>query len=231
VSTLNELLQSGATSNPALNKLLDDYAKYHVVVAAVGGLFLISFTVLGIASWQRFRAAPRSDHRGWTFEKRSYFSFSALSAAVGLMLAITVTANAGTALSPRQGFSGVVNMIGTPQPGGETDGLHEAFNNWLGSGSAEMPPLIQARIDDRIGWQRPKAIVCGALLALLAALSHRIWRTRINRSRQDRTPQRGGRSLRAAGFSTVSACLLLMLMVLGNTAGSLAPIAMTLVFG
>jgi len=63
-------------------------------------------------------------------------------------------------------------------------------------------------------------------------LSARIWRTLIRRSRlrpKVWTPK--DVTLLAAGLLCGPVCLLLMLMVIGNTQASFAPLSMTLFYG
>ena len=65
------------------------------------------------------------------------------------------------------------------------------------------------------------------LLVLFAALSVVVWRSVIKRSRAGQRVV--GRVL--AGSATMLACFVLILMVMGNTQASYAPITMTLLFG
>ena len=229
--TLDELLRSGSTTNPALNRLLDDYMRYHLALVAVGSLFMLGFAGLSISSWTRFRKVPAADQK-WTFEKRTYFSFAALGASLSALLAVVVAANISNVLEPRTGFAGTLSMIGAAAPGTQTATLHHAFTTWLQSGSGETPPLVQQSIDDRLAWQQPKAIICSVLFVVFAWLSTRLWRTLIAKSRP-REPQRNFKTLglRAARWSSMTACLLLMLMVMGNTQASFAPLGLTLLFG
>ncbi len=164
--TLEELLLSGSDSNPALNALLDDYTKYHVVFIAVGGLFLLAFALLAAFSWRRFRRTPKSEKRRWSFERAAYLFFAASSVVFALMMALIVAANASNVADPRHGFSGGLGMLGTPRAGTRTADLHQAFTTWLQSGQSETPILVNSRIDDRLAWQRPKAIICSALLVV-----------------------------------------------------------------
>lgn len=231
-STLDELLRSGSDSNPALNELLRDYAAYHVVFIGIGGLFLLAFAGLAMFSWRRFRRTPGSEGRRWSFERATYLCFAAMGVVVTLMMTVIVAANASSVADPRHGFSGGLGMIGTPPDGTPTAELHQAFSTWLQSGETEPPALIDARIDDRLAWQRPKAIICSVLLVVLVLLSAHIWRTLIRRSRARharRTPKDVG--LLGAGLLGGAACLVLMLMVIGNTQASFAPLSMTLFFG
>ena len=229
---LRTLLQSGTESNPALNVLIDDYARYHLVLVVVGGLFLVALIVLIVFMWRRFARAPRATSRTWTFEKWVYFSFGVLSVLVAVVMAVIVAANVSTAMHPREGFAGSISMLGTPQPGTPTDAVYRSVYTWLESGSAATPPELQAQVDERLGWQRPKAIVCGVLLVVFASLSAFIWRALIRRSRDPAARWSLRRTaLLLLGMITVLVCLLLMLMVMGNTQGSLAPISLTLFLG
>ena len=61
--SLEELLRSGSTTNPALNVLIRDYARYHVVFIVVVGLSLVGFLLLTASSWRRFRKMPKGAGR------------------------------------------------------------------------------------------------------------------------------------------------------------------------
>ncbi len=230
--TLDELLRSGSDSNPALNALLRDYAKYHVVFIAVGGLFVVVFVVLAAFCWRRFRTTPRSGDRRWSFERRTYLFFGASSVVLALMLAVIVVANISNVVDSRHGFSGAIGMVLTAPPGTRDAELHQSFTSWLQSGGTATPSLIDTRIDERLAWQRPKAIICSALLVVFVLLSARIWRTLIRRSRvRQARPTRADRALLVGGSATGALCLLLMVMVIGNTQGSFAPMSLTLFYG
>ncbi len=230
--TLREMLRSGTESNPALNMLMDDYTTYHVVLVIIGTLFLLGLILLAVLFWTRFRGAPKADTGKWTFEKKTYFFFGVLSVLVGLFLALVVAANVSTVVNPRPGFAGSISMLGTPKAGTQTDDLYRSVNAWLQSGSPDTPSVVQSRIDDRLAWQRPKAIVTSVLLLVFLALSALIWRTLIRKSRDHAARWRlKEAALLLLGVATVLACLLLMLMVMGNTQGSIAPISLTLFFG
>jgi hypothetical protein len=229
--TLAELLRSGSTSNPALNRLLDDYTNYHLALVVVGGLFLVGCIGLSAFSWKRFRNTQSAD-RKWTFEKRTFLSFATLGAFVSFLIGVVVAANLSNVLDPRSGFAGSLDQIRAAPPGTRTESLHQAFTIWLQSGSADTPTIVQRAIDDRLAWQQPKAIICTALFAALVWLSVHTWRTLIARSRTS-TPSRAPRSkrLRATRWALVTGCLLLMLMVIGNTQASIAPLGLTLFNG
>jgi len=231
-ATLHRLMQSGADTNPALNTLLDDYMRYHVVFLVAGGLFVLALAAFGVACWKRFRTTPGSGRRLWSFEKATYFCFGVSSVAVGLLLALVVVANLSNVLDPRHGFAGAIGLLGTPRVGSPKYELHQAFDTWLQSGSSQMPAVVQNRIDDRVSWQQPKSIICSVLLLGFVLLSARIWRRLIEGSRTRGAPWTVKRvALLAAGAASVTMCFLLMLMVLGNTQGSLAPVSLTLFYG
>lgn len=230
--TLEELLLSGSEANPALNALLDDYAKFHVAFIAVAGCFLLAFAVLATFCWRRFRRARASATRTWSFERVTYLFFAASSVIFGLMMALLVAANASNVADPRHGFSGGLGMLGTPRAGTRAAELHQSFATWLQSGQIDTPTLVSARIDDRLAWQRPKAIICSVLLVMVLLLSARVWRALIRKSRVRQggwTPK--DVTLFAAGLLAGPVCLVLMLMVVGNTQASLAPLSMTLFYG
>jgi cytochrome bd-type quinol oxidase subunit 2 len=231
-TTLRNLLQSGTTSNFALNSLLSDYTTYHVVLLIVGGLFTLILVTLSVLFWVRYKRASQAENRKWTFEKKTYFSFGLLTTIVGLLMALIVVANAGTVSNPLPGFAGVVDMLGPSQTATYGAELHQSFNTWLQSGSPQVPDFIQGKIHDRFAWQRPKAMICSVLLAGFIALSVRIWSTLIRQSKMGETKRKlNEKALLFSGVVLVPICFLLMLMVIGNTQASIAPMSLTLVFG
>jgi hypothetical protein len=231
-TTLNNLLQSGTRSNPALNSLLSDYIKYHVVLLIVGGLFALILVTLSVLFWVRYKRAPKTDTRKWTFEKKTYFSFGLLTTIVGLLMVLIVVVNASTVLNPQQGFSGIVGMLSTSQASTQKVELYQSFNTWLQSGSTQVPSLIQSKINDRLAWQWPKAIICSVLLAILVGVSIRIWGTLIRHSKVRQTkPKLQEKALLLSGVVAVAICLLLMLMVIGNTQATFAPMSLTMIYG
>jgi cytochrome bd-type quinol oxidase subunit 2 len=231
-TTLINLLQSETESNIALNSLLGDYTTYHVVLLIIGGCFTLIFVVLSILFWVRFKRAPKTEIRKWTFEQKTYFSFGLLTTIVGLVMMLIVVANAGTVLNPRPGLLEVINEFGTSQGGAHRAELYQSFNTWLQSGSRDVPALIQSKINDRLAWQRPKAIICSVLLAIFVATSVRIWSALIKKSKVRETKLKlNEKALLVSGCFSVASCLLLMLMVLGNTQATFAPMSLTLFLG
>jgi hypothetical protein len=229
--TLNELLRSGSTANPALNRLLDDYTTYHLVLVAIGVLFLIGFAGLSVFSWRAFRRAPKTGPK-WTFEQRTHLSFATFGAVLSALMALVIAANLSSAMDPRPGFAGSLGQIRAAPPGTRTDSMHQAFTTWLRSSSTDTPKLVQRAIDDRLAWQQPKAIICTVLLAAFVWLSVHASRRLITRSRLPGS--HGTRlftTLRSLRWLSVAVCLLLTLMVLGNTQASAAPLCLTMFNG
>jgi hypothetical protein len=230
--TLNKLIQSGSRSNPAMNTLLNDYTTHHLVLVVVGGFFVLIFLLLGLFFWTQLKRITQTAQHKWTFEKKTYFSLGAVSTVAGLLIALIVAVNATTVLNPLPGFSSLVDSLGTPKPGTSMDKLYQAFNTWLQSGSTHIPSLIQSKIDERLAWQRPKAIVSGVLLVVFAALSTYLWRTLLKKSRVSES--KWGlkeRALLVSGAATITFSLLLIVIVVANMQGAFAPLTLTLAFG
>ncbi len=230
-TTLTDLLQSGTQSNPALNELLNDYATYHLVLVILGGIFTLAFIALGIFCWRKFKAVPKTDAGKWTFEKKTFFSFGILATITSMLMVLIVVANVSNVVESRRGFAGTLSMISAPVGTPKAE-LHQSFNAWLQSGDTQMPTTVQDRINERLSWQLPKAIISSILLVTFVAASVRIWRDLIKRSRDQKTKHgRKQKVLLVLGTLTVIACLPLMLMVIGNTQAVVAPMALTMLFG
>jgi hypothetical protein len=139
-----------------------------------------------------------------------------VSLTLDLFMAVALWANVTSVADPRQTLSG------TPfSPVGEA---------WLKTGRAQISPLLQHAIDERLAWQRPKAVICGVLLVAVITLTVFLWRTLIRRSTTGeplRTLRR--RLMLGAGISSAACCL--MLMVIGNAEGALAPLTLTVIYG
>jgi hypothetical protein len=231
-ATLNKVIQSGSRSNPVINILINDYTKYHVVLVVAGGLLVVMLVLLGIFFWTQWKRVPKIDTRKWTFEKKTYFAFGALSTVVGLLIAFIVAVNATNVLDPQHGFSLLVDALGTPKAGTQTDKRYQAFNTWVQSGSTNIPSIVQTKIHERTAFHTTKAMVCGILLVVFVVLSTRIWSTLVKRSRVREAKWRLKESaLLVSGVATVTLSLLLMVMVVANMQGAFAPITLTLLYG
>lgn len=200
-------------TSPAYDQLLTADRNFHVVFLVVGGLFTLLLLLFSGFSWVRFKRARRR-----TFERRSYFSFGAVSLALGLIMATVFWGNVTSVVNPRQTLSGT-----TFSRVGET---------WLQSGSAQISPLLQHAIDERLAWQRPKAVICSILLVAFVTLTVFLWRTLIRQSGAGEPFRKISRPLMlCAGVLSAVSCLLLMLMVIGNAEGAFVPLFLTVQYG
>jgi len=86
-------------------------------------------------------------------------------------------------------------------------------NAWLRSGSADKPRLLQDKIDARLSWQRPKAIITSVLFIAFAGLCIRIRRRRI------------------VSIVAMLCTLVLLVMAVANTQASVAPVFLTVLYG
>jgi uncharacterized membrane protein YidH (DUF202 family) len=201
------------SNSPAFDHLLTADRNYHIAFLVVGGLFTFLLLLFSAFSWVRFKRARRR-----TFERRSYLAFGTVSLAVGLVMAVVSWANVTSVVNPRQTLSGTT--------------LSRTGQTWLQSGSAQISPLLRHAIDDRLAWQRPKAVICGVLLVAVVTLAVFLWRTLIRRSAAGEPSRKLGRRLMlGAGLLSAASCLLLMLMVIGNTEGAYAPLFLTALYG
>jgi uncharacterized membrane protein YidH (DUF202 family) len=200
-------------ANAAYDRILADDRAYHIVFLVVGGLFTLLLLLFAMFSWRQFNRAL-----GRTFERRTYISFGAVSLILFLFMAVVFWANVTSVVNPRQTLSGT-----TFSPIGEA---------WLQSGSAQISPLLQQAIDERLAWQRPKAVICGVLLVAFVALARLLWRTLIRQSSTgDPIRKIRRRLMLCAGVLSAVSCLLLMFMVIANTQGALAPLTLTAIHG
>jgi hypothetical protein len=201
--------------NPALETILADYRQYHAVLVVVAAIFVIALVVLVVACVRSLRSARRSPTGATRRQIWTYRLFIISSILLGLFLLLVMAANLSTVIDPEAGFAGV-------------DQSGKALSAWLASGSPSVPAGVQAAVDDRLAWQRPKAIVVSILLVLVVVGAVAIWRRWIAGT----SPSRGVNVLLlASGIITTGIAVLLMLMVMGNVQASMAPIAITLVLG
>jgi hypothetical protein len=199
--------------SPAFDHLLTADRNYHIAFLAVGGLFTLLLLLFSVFSWVQFKRAHRR-----TFERRSYFSFATVSLALGLLMAVVSWGNVTSVASPRQTLSGTT--------------FSRAGQAWLQSGRARISPLLQHAIDERLAWQRPKAVICSVLLVAFVTLTVLLWRTLRRRSAAGQPFRKPGRRLMlCAGLLSAASCLLLMLMVIGNTEDAFAPLFITALYG
>ncbi|SNY53503.1 hypothetical protein [Paractinoplanes atraurantiacus] len=192
-------------TSPAYDRVLADDRNYHLVFLVVGGLFTVLLLLLCVFSWARWRRAGRR-----TFERRTYLGFGVASLVLGLFTVVAWWANLTSVADPRKTLAGTA--------------FSPVGRSWLESGRAELSPALQQAIDERLAWQRPKAVICAVLLVAAVALTVYLWRKALGRPA-------GRRLLVGGGVVSAAACVLLMLMVIGNTEGALAPLTLTVIYG
>lgn len=202
-------------ANAALDTILADYQRYHAVLVVVASIFLAAVVLLLIVCWRSLRSARRDPSGRTRRQTWTYASFIVACVLVGLFLAVVIAANISTVVDPQRGFAGV-------------DQSGEALTTWLASGSAAIPADVQELIDARLAWQRPKAIIVTLLLVATVVGSTAIWRRWIAHAYRSRA---ANAALLLSGVATAVLAVLLMLMVMGNVQASMAPVALTLVFG
>lgn len=225
---LRELLAHDWQSNPAAESLVHDFAKFHAFLAVVGGVLVLVSFLLTAVLWKRWKAASRTAAGRWAFEKRTYFSFGIGSLVFGLLMTVVTVANTGHALDPVPGLRLMID--GSTKS--SDSATSRAMATWLQSGSPDKPSALDSAIDDRLSWQQPKAIICAILFVIVAALAVRLWTMLVRRSRERETKRSlTDRALLAAGVATVPVSLLLLIMAVANTQGSIAPIAITVLGG
>jgi len=168
--TLTTLLQSGTQANPALNELLSDYVRYHLTLVIVGGLFTLAFTAMSVFCWIGYKKAPKTRDQKWSFEKKTHFHFGLLATVTAMLMALIVVANVSNAIDYRKGFAGTLSTVSAPVGTPKAE-LHQSFNTWLQSGDARMPITVQDKINERLAWQLPKAIISTILLAIFVVVS------------------------------------------------------------
>ncbi|NEW08984.1 hypothetical protein GK047_23605 [Paenibacillus sp. SYP-B3998] len=225
--TLSEILESGSQSNPAVNVLISDYAKYHAVLVIVGGCLVLLFALLSIIFWTKFKRSPKISKLKWGFERKAYFSFGLLSSSVALLMILIVVANLTNVLNPLHGFS-LLNVSFKISNGATyKDELRYAFNEWIQSGNENIPSILQEKINKRIEFHTTKAIVCGILLILFVGLSVYIWNALVKRAKSNDSKWRfKEKAYFVFGIATVVLSLLMMVIVVANMQGAFAPITL-----
>jgi hypothetical protein len=83
----------GGRTQPALDVMVDDFARYHVAMAVIATIVAVALLGLSVLAWTRF---ARSDRR----TRRVLASYGALSAVLALAVAVVAVANTTTAADP-----------------------------------------------------------------------------------------------------------------------------------
>lgn len=157
--------------------------------------------------------------------------FAAGGAVAGVLVGLLAVVNAINAFEPLHGFSGVIDAL--PSHDGP---LRQSFNQWLTSGASTPPLLVASVVHHRVLFQATKAGVCAVAFIVLALLCAWLWRASVRWSnRSDLATSGPGRLVRGATISSgaliAGLALLMLVVVVANLQGALAPAALTLAFG
>lgn len=218
-------LNTNWQSNPAIKALIDDYAKYHAVLAIVGSLVLIVILALTVFFWIKFAKIQKIGRFKWPFDKKVYFSFGLLLTIFSLFFALVVAANISTALKPIPGFTTLASSTSTASD----SKVGIALNEWVQSGKSALPSSLKQKAQERVSWQRPKAIICGLLLIVFVLVNLRVWGYLIKARAQSETKWSIKEIIILVGGTvSVAITLLLVIMFIANTQGAIAPLAISL---
>lgn len=224
-TTLLEHIQSGWQSNPALMTLIHDYMKYHAVLVIVGGAVLLVSLFLAVRFWMRFKKISRIRRFKWPFEKKLYFAFGTSLTLFSLFFTVVWAANLSTTLNPLPGFTSLASTTTVP----DDSATGKVLTNWVQSASTTFPPVLEAKVQKRINWQRPKTVICGMLLIVFIVVTVRVWSYLIKQSKTGELEcSFKVRALIFIGMVTFASCLLLAVMVVANAQGAIGPIAISL---
>jgi hypothetical protein len=223
-ATLSYMIQSDSWANPAMHALLNEYVKFHLVEFVATGCVVLILLLFSLLMWIRFTRTPRTADHKWAFEKKVYFSFGLLSIVVSLFFALVCVANASNTFDPVPGFA----YLATSSTTTDHSAVGHALNEWITSGNSDIPPVIQQKVQERLAWQGPKAIVSGILLVVGVALSLLLWDAllksrRVNGSKWT-LPER---TCFVGGIVAVAFSLLMLVLVLANMQAALAPLTIT----
>jgi hypothetical protein len=214
-------------SNPAVKALINDFAREHIVVALIGGLFAAGLAILSVILLGRYRSARHDAGSRSAANTKMYFRAMLLSGFVGFSLGLVVLVNAGTALNPAPGF---FMAVAPTTPNGKV--VDTALAEWVESGDTVMPAVLENKVSERIAWQRPKAIICGLLFVLFGSFATKSWRRRLRISVISGPHQKTARfGLFVKEASLFSLSLLTMVMFIANTGYATAPITITMFGG
>ncbi|MCK9862865.1 hypothetical protein [Paenibacillus sp. ATY16] len=124
----------------------------------------------------------------------------------------------------------IIDSFAISDGGSYKDEWRYAFIEWIRSGNESIPAMIQQKINARIEFHAAKAFVCGALLIIFVALGLFLWNSLIKRSKAMGSKWRYiEKTYFISGIATVALSLLLMVMVVANTQGAIAPLTAFLV--
>src|SRR5262249_53935028 len=133
-------------------------------------------------------------------------------------------ANASNTFDPMPGFTYLASSSTTT----DKSAVGHALNEWITSGNSDIPPVITQKVQERLAWQRPKAIVSGILLVVGVVLSLFLWNALIKKRRGNESRWKLQEwTFFVGGIAAVTLSLLLLVLVLANMQAAIAPLTLT----
>lgn len=87
---------------PAITVMVDDFGRYHAVLAYTAAIVIIGLAVLSASSWKQYRREAASDKRA----RRLSATFGVLTALLAVAILVVMAANIGTAEDPAPALLG-----------------------------------------------------------------------------------------------------------------------------
>ncbi len=207
---------------------MEDYIEYHRVLAVVGVIVTLALLLASFKLLRSYRRHRRIGEPGARFRKKVVLFLGIYAGLVGCFFGLLAAVNAGTTSRPMPGFTSIVE---TSAPRDDS-AVGRSLITWVRSGSSETPPIIKAKVKERLAWQRPKAIICSVLFVGFVLLANKLWRSLFEKSRRPLSSQRVNRtSTSIAGVGSVLASTLLLVMAVANTQASIAPLSISVFLG
>jgi hypothetical protein len=227
-TTISEALEAGWRSNPGLKALVDDYVKFHWVLVAVGALVTLAFLFGSFRFLRSYWKHRRIDAPSDQLTRKVSLGFGVLSGTLGCLFGLLALVNASTALNPLPGFS---SLVDTSTVQADSD-VGRSLIDWIQSASSETPPAVEKKVEDRLAWQMPKAIICSLLLLVFGWLTVVAWKALLGDARRSRSWSRmKGRVVLGSGVGATSVSLLLLVMAIANAQASIAPLTISALGG
>lgn len=230
--SLEELLLTflarNSVTNPAVLHMINDYAKYHLVLVILGGFSVFFFLVILRRLWKKFWVAPDLIGNIGNVGGRAYFFLMTFVGFVTASMSLIVYANLQNALHPKQGFRLAIHSLGIPASGSKTANIHQSFYIWIQSGDKTLPAYLREVVQNRLSWQLPKAIISSLLLIVAIFMTHKVWKLVVNSYLSFSRIKNF--ALFASGVALSMISTLLWVMAIANTQGSIAPLTLSLLF-
>jgi len=97
-ATLEQVRQglASGSASPVLAAMVDDFARYHVVMAVLAGPAAVGLAAVSVTLWRRFATTPRVNRRA----RRVLAALGAVTVVLPLLVAMVAVANTTTAADP-----------------------------------------------------------------------------------------------------------------------------------